>query len=98
MYLAIVVKANCYMSLYKQLQYSNVFILYLQDIKRNNDEKGTTSCKIALFRSFLECGIKTWEQVLKALKNSGHVDIAENVKLQLLENYSKVMNNVVLSL
>ena len=59
-------------------------------IKRDNEAKGTTSCKIALFRTFLQCGIKTWEQVIKALKRCNHGDLAKQVKLQLLKAYSQV--------
>ena len=67
------------------------FILYLQEIKKDNELKGTASCKIALYHTFLKCGIKTWEQVIKALHNSDHDEIAEHVKLQLLINYGKVI-------
>ena len=61
-------------------------------IKRDNEAKGTTSCKIALYRTFLQCGVKTWEQVIKALKRCNHGDLAEQVKLQLLKAYSQVTN------
>ena len=59
-------------------------------IKRDNEAKGTTSCKIALYRIFLQCGVKTWEQVIKALEKCGHGDMAEQVKVQLLKAYSEV--------
>ena len=76
------------------IQYHNlqlVFIfLHLQEIKRDNE--GVRSCKITLYRTFLKCGIKTWEKVINALENSGHDDVAKHVKMQLLKNYSKVMN------
>ena len=32
--------------------------------------------------------------MIKALQKSDHGEIAEDVKLELLKNYSKVMNNV----
>ena len=60
--------------------------------------KGTSSSKIALYRTFLRCGIRTWEQVIKALRRSNHGDIAEHVELQLLINYSKVINTVIYDL
>ena len=72
-----------------------VILLCLQEIKK--DHKETRSCKIILYRTFLKCGIKTWGQVIKALEKSGHDDIAEHVKLELLNNYSKVMNNIYTS-
>ena len=59
-------------------------------IKRDNEAKGTSSCKIALYRTFLKCGVKTWEQVIKALEKCRQSDIAEQVKVQLLKAYSKV--------
>ena len=68
--------------------------MYFQKIKRDNEENGTASCKIALYRAFLKYGIKTWEQVIKALKHSGYDEIAEHVELELLKHYSQVMNNV----
>ena len=69
-----------------------LILLCLQEIKKDNKE--TRSCKIVLYRTFLKCGIKTWGQVIKALEKSGHDDIVEQVKLKLLKNYSKVMNNI----
>lgn len=50
------------------------------------DNKGTTSCKIALYRTFLQCGVKTWGQVIKALQRSGHGNIADQVKTQLVND------------
>ena len=70
--------------------YVNVFIVYLQEIKRKNDEKGIASCKIALYRAYLKYGKKTWEHVVTALEKSNHDEISEHVKLQLLKNYNKV--------
>ena len=32
--------------------------------------------------------------MIKALQNSDHGETAENIKLQLIKNYSKVMHNV----
>ena len=52
------------------------------------DNKDTSSCKIALYRNFLKCGIKTWEQVIKALQRSGNGDLVEPVKVQLLKDLS----------
>ena len=65
-------------------------------IKRDNEAKGTSSCKIALYRTFLKCGVKTWEQVIKALEKCGHDDMAEQVKVQLLKAYSKVRDFIAL--
>ena len=59
-------------------------------IKRDNEAKGTRSCKIALYRTFLQCGVRTWEQVIKALENCGHEETAEEVKAQLLKAYGMV--------
>ena len=64
---------------------------YLQEIKRDNEGKGTRSCKITLYRTFLQCGVRTWEQVIRALESCDHGDVAEQVKMKLLENYGKVM-------
>ena len=61
-------------------------------IKRDNEVKGTVSCKIALYRTFLQCGVRTWEQVIQALKKSGQGEIIKQLKLQLLESYGKVRN------
>ena len=55
----------------------------MQEIKRDNEAKGTRSCKIALYRTFLQCGVRTWEQVITALENCGYEEIAEKVKVQL---------------
>ena len=63
---------------------------HLQEIKRANEAKGTRSCKIALYRTFLKCGVKTWEQVIKALEECGHEETAEQVKVQLLKAYGTV--------
>ena len=63
-------------------------MLYLQEIKRDNEVKGTRYCKITLYRTFLQCGVKTWEHVIEALDNSGHADIAEQVKRRLLKDFS----------
>ena len=56
---------------------------------------GISSCKIELYQKFIQCGNKTWEQVVKALQNSGNGEIAEKVKLELLKNYSEVINLIV---
>ena len=85
--------AKCSTDNYQWLFYHNIiFILYLQEIKKDNEIKGTTACKIVLYRTFLKCGTRTWERVIKALQNSDHDEIADHVKLQLLINYSKVIN------
>ena len=63
----------------------------MQEIKRDNEIKGTTSCKIALYTTFIQVGVRTWEQVLIALNKSGHKEIAKEVEKQLLELYRKVM-------
>ena len=63
----------------------------LQEIKRDNTDKGTVSCKIALYRTFLKCGVRTWEQVMRALEKSDHGNIAEEAKVQLVENYINVI-------
>ena len=62
----------------------------MQQIKRDYEAKGTRSCKIALYRTFLQCGVRTWEQVITALKNCGHEETAEEVKVQLLKAYDAV--------
>ena len=63
----------------------------LQEIKRDNAEKGTGSCKIVLYRTFLQCGVRTWGQVIKALEKSDNDNIADETKVQLVENYIKVI-------
>ena len=63
---------------------------HLQVIKRDNEIKGTVSCKIALYRIFLQCGVRTWGQVIRALEKSGQGGIIEQLQLQLLESYGKV--------
>ena len=63
----------------------------MQEIKRDHVNIGTASCKIALYTTFLQCGVKTWEQVLIALHKSGQGELAKEVEKQLLELYSKVM-------
>ena len=65
-------------------------LLSMQEIKKDNDD--TPSRKVALYKNFLQCGVRTWEQVIKALEICGHDDIAEQVKTQLLEHFSKVNN------
>lgn len=66
-------------------------------IKKDNELRGTVSCKIALYREFFKCGIKTWDQVVKALEKSGHGKIADNVKMKLLEVYNEVMYQYILA-
>ena len=62
-------------------------MLYSQMIKKDNE--GTASRKIALYRTFLQCGVRTWEQVIKALEICGHGEIAVEVKMKLL-SYRKL--------
>ena len=57
------------------------------------DYEVTASCKIALYREFLKCGVTTWEQVIKALEKSGNGDIAKEVTTKLFEIYNEVMNH-----
>jgi len=64
----------------------------IQEIKKDNEAGGIRSCKIVLYRKFLQYGVKTWDQVIEALKNIGCDDIAEEVKMRLLKDYSKVNN------
>ena len=64
----------------------------MQEIKRDNAINGTTSCKIALYTTFIQVGVRTWEHVLIALNKSGHKEIAKEVEKQLLELYRKVIN------
>ena len=70
------------------------YTVYLQEIKRDNEVKGTGSCKIVLYRTFLQCGVRTWEQVIKALEKSWQGDFIEQVKLQLLKSYIEVINAI----
>ena len=42
---------------------------------------------MALYETFLECGVKTWETVVKALEESENDSIAEQVKKQLVKDY-----------
>ena len=58
-------------------------------IKINNESKGASSCKIALYKAFLQCGVRTWQTVVKALQDSENDSIAEEVKKQLLKDYPK---------
>ena len=64
-----------------------MIMLYLQKIKLNNEGKGKNSCKVALYRAFLNCGVKTWNTVSKALEDSENGDIAKEVKERLIKNY-----------
>ena len=62
----------------------------MQEIKRDNEAEGIRSCKVVLYRKFLQYGVKTWDQVIEALKNIGCDDIAGEVKMRLLKDYSEV--------
>ena len=63
--------------------------IILQEIRKDNE--GTVSRKVALYRTFLQGGVRTWEQVIKALEICGHGEIAKQVKMQLLEYFNKVI-------
>lgn len=41
-----------------------------------------------LYKAFLQCGVNTWEMVVNALVKSDNGNIAKEVKMQLLEDYS----------
>ena len=41
---------------------------------------------MALYRTFLKCGVKTWETVINALEESDNEDIAKDLKTNLLKN------------
>ena len=60
-------------------------LLYVQTIR--NDHQGVTnftrSCKTALYREFLKCGVATWETVIDALENCNECNIAEQVMIKL---------------
>lgn len=58
-------------------------------IKIGNESKGVSSCKIALYKAFLQCGVKTWQTVVKALQDCENNSIAEEVKKQLVKDYLK---------
>jgi len=55
----------------------------------NNEIKGINSCKLALYRKFLQCGERTWQKVLNALEESGNPNLAEEVNANLLKEFSK---------
>ena len=42
---------------------------------------------MALYKTFLKCGVKTWETVVKALEESENDSIAKQVKKQLVKDY-----------
>jgi len=55
----------------------------------NNEIKGINSCKLALYREFLERGERTWQKVLTALEVSGNPNLAEEVNANLLKEFGK---------
>ena len=65
----------------------NILCIFLQEIKVNNEGKGVRSCKIVLYRTFLKCGVKTWETVINALEESDNETIAEEVKTKLIKEF-----------
>ncbi|XP_065902538.1 uncharacterized protein [Dysidea avara] len=62
---------------------------WIEQIRINNEGKGVASCKIELYRKYLECGEKRWQKVLDALEESEHTNLADEVKEKLLKEFSK---------
>ena len=60
---------------------------FSQEIKVNNEGKGVKSYKMALYRTFLKCGVKTWETVINALDESDNESIAKDLKTKLLNEF-----------
>ena len=42
---------------------------------------------MALYETFLQCGVATWETVVNALVKSDNGKIAKEVKIQLVKDY-----------
>lgn len=63
---------------------------FYQKIKTGYEAKGTNACKIALYRAFFKCGVKTWETVINALERSNHVNIADDLKARLGKNLMEI--------
>ena len=42
-----------------------------------------------LYRTFLKCGVATWETVIDALEGSDHDNIAKEVKMKLIHDFKK---------
>ena len=49
---------------------------------------------MALYETFLQCGVKTWETVVKALEESENGTIAEQVKRQLVKDYLNQLETI----
>ena len=62
-------------------------IAITKEIKIDNDGKGLNSCKMALYRKFLKCGVRTWEKVISALELSENVNIMKEVKMKLMKDF-----------
>lgn len=43
---------------------------------------------MALYETFLQCGVATWETVVNALEESKNGNIAKEVKTKLVKEYS----------
>lgn len=65
------------------------YIYCHQEIKVDNESKGVTACKMALYRTFLKCGVATWETVVDALEGSDYDNIAKEVKMKLIDCFKK---------
>ena len=48
---------------------------------------------MALYETFLQCGMRIWETVVKALEESENDNIAEEVKKQLVKDYADQVKN-----
>ena len=53
----------------------------------DNEGKGIKSCKMALYETFSQCGVRTWETVVNALEKSDNDDLAKQVKMHLIKDY-----------
>jgi len=61
--------------------------IFYQEIKIDNEGKRLSSCKMALYRKYLKCGVKTWETVINALELSKNVNIMKEVKMHLIKDF-----------
>ena len=43
---------------------------------------------MALYETFLQCGVKTWGTVINALEESDNEDIAKEVKMRVVKDYA----------
>ena len=64
-----------------------MYLTLLQAIEIDNKVQGINSCKMALFVTFLQYGVRTWETVVNALEESNNDDMAKQVKIQLIKDY-----------